>query len=101
MLKKKGKRLPNPKASNDLERVKHNLKAFLVDPKMPIEDIPEFQIASPINISDKHMELVPEAYLSTRIPEPGEIEAGMESLIRESVAYLIKAKQEGIILDQN
>jgi type I restriction-modification system DNA methylase subunit len=101
MLKKKGKRLPSPRATNDLERVKHNLRAFLVDPNISIEDIPEFQKASPIDMSDKHMELVPEAYISTRAPSTDEIESGMESLIRESVAYLIKAKQEGIFFDQN
>jgi type I restriction enzyme M protein len=97
LLKKKGKRLQNPRATNDLEKVKHYLKAFIGDPIIPIENIPESQIAAPINFSDPDLELVPEVYLEAKIPETKEIEDGMEKLIRESVAYLIKAGKEGIV----
>ncbi|MDH5482872.1 MAG: SAM-dependent methyltransferase [Candidatus Bathyarchaeota archaeon] len=94
LLKKKGKRLPNPRASNDLETIKNDLKSFLANPDVQIVNIPEFQKACPIDFSDRHLELVPEAYLDSKIPNNQEIEEGIEQLIRQSVAYMIKSKRE-------
>jgi len=39
---------------------------------------------------DKNYELVPEAYIDSKIPTHKEIEEGIEEMIRESVAFKIK-----------
>lgn len=77
------------------------MKAFLIDANTPIENIPTFQKACPINFSDKNLELVPEAYLDEKTPDVTEIEDGMEQLIRESVAYLIRTGNEEIFNGKN
>jgi type I restriction enzyme M protein len=101
LAKKKGVRLPSPKATNDFEKIKFNLKSFLMDTDTPIENIPMFQKACPINSSDKNLELVPEVYLDEKTPDVLEIENGMEQLIRESIAYLIRAGREDVFNDKN
>ncbi len=98
LMKKKGKRLPSSKIPNDFKTVKLNLKSFILDQQTKIENVPEFQKRAPIDFSDSALELVPEAYLDAKIPEAKKINNEMENLIRESVAYLIKARKEGSFL---
>lgn len=101
LTKKKGKRLPNPKVPNDLLKVKTLLRSFIHNPNITVKNIPEFQKASPIDLSDKHLELVPEVYLDSHTPDPQEIDEDMENLIRQSVAYLIKSGKESVFDDRN
>jgi len=93
-LKSKGKRLPSSRATNDLERVKDVLKAFLANPSLMVENIEEFQKACPIDFQDPHLELVPEAHLDQAPPTEESIKEEAERLIRETVAFLIKSKRE-------
>ncbi|RGO16720.1 SAM-dependent methyltransferase [Bacillus cereus] len=93
-LTKKGKRLQDDKTPNDLEKVKDLLKLFILNQNTIVKNIPEFQKASPINWDDKVLELVPEAYLDIKPPNIQETEEGMENLIRETVAYIIRSKKE-------
>ena len=101
LLKKKGRRLPNRRATNDLERIKNNLKSFILNPEIRIENIAEFHKACPIDVTDRNLELVPEAYLDSRIPDVSDIEDGVENLVRQSVAYIIKSRRENGLNDQN
>lgn len=93
-LTKKGKRLSDEKAPNDLNRIKDILKLFILNQNINIENIPEFQKASPINWDDKVLELVPEAYLDIKPPNLEETIEGMDNLVRETVAYIIRSKKE-------
>jgi hypothetical protein len=90
LLKSKGKRLPNPKASDDLKSIMATLKAFLRNQFLPIKNVDQFQKATPIDINDKHLELVPEAYLDQALPTTTQIFNDIERDIRELFAYLIK-----------
>lgn len=101
LLKKKGRRLPNPRAPNDLESIKNSLKSFIINPQIEIENIQEFKKASPIDLSDRHLELVPEAHLDSSVPTITDIEEGMENLIRQNVAYMIKSRRENALNGQN
>jgi len=94
LLKSKGKRLPSDRTTNDLERIKSTLKAFLVNPNHPIENIDELQKKSPIDFSDRHLELVPEAYLDQAPPTEDELKANCEALVRETVAFMIRSAKE-------
>jgi type I restriction-modification system DNA methylase subunit len=96
-IKSKGKRLENKKAGNDLLNIKDELKNFIQNGDISIKNIPEFQKASPIDFVDENLELIPEAYLDEHKPKIEEIQLEVEKLVRDSVAYLIKTKNEGEI----
>lgn len=91
---KKGKRLKDSCIPNDLNRIKSLLKLFILDQSIEIENIPEYQKACPIDYSDKSFELVPEAYLDIKKPTNKEIEEGMESLLRDAAAFIIRSRKE-------
>lgn len=96
---KKGRRLPNPDEPDDIEKIKPLLKFWLKNSNIAVENIPEFQKVTTVEYPavvtvNKGLELCPEAYLDEKKPDPQTIEDGMEQLIRQSVAYLIKSKRE-------
>lgn len=93
-LKVKGKRLPNAKEPDDFAKITSQMKSFVLDQSMPVKNIPEFCKSAPINFHDTALELIPEVYLDQKIPSEYEIEAGVKQLVRETVAYIIRAKKE-------
>ena len=90
MLKSKGKRLPNSKTNNDYLEIRDLVKAFLYNPSLPVTNIDRFQKACPIDFSDSLLELVPENYLDQPPPSEEEIREGIEQVIRDSVAFMIR-----------
>lgn len=91
-LKSKGKRLPNARTTDDLEDCVTTLKAFLNDPDRSVRSLPRRMIASPIDHNDKLFELVPEAYLEQESPSLDEILYGVDSVLRDSAAFLIRSR---------
>src|SRR3989344_7344210 len=65
-LKKKGKRLENPRAKNDFPKIKDLLQSFIVNQNIKVENVPEFQKSSVIDYDDENLELIPENYLNER-----------------------------------
>lgn len=100
-LKKKGKRLENSRAINDFPQIKPILQAFLNNQQMPIENIPEFQIAKPIDFEDSGLELVPEAYLDQKILSQEQIEIQIEQMMRETAAFIITSNNEACFFEDN
>lgn len=97
LLKSKGKRLPSVKASDDYSIIRSTLNRFIADPHTTIDNIEKFQKACPIDFSDPQMELIPENYLDQPMPTTDELVTGMDALLREYVAFLIRNKKEGEI----
>jgi type I restriction enzyme M protein len=93
LLKSKGKRLPNAKAENDFEKVRNLLRAYLDNPKFHAKNVNQFQKATPIDFSDRQLELVPEAYLDQAEPSPDSVFSTLETAMRDLLAYLIKIKR--------
>ena len=93
-LKSKGKRLPNSNTTNQLEDCVATLKAFLNDPDLEIPSIPRHMIARPIDFDDELFELVPEAYLEQEAPSIDEILHGVDSVLRDSAAFLIRSRTQ-------
>lgn len=93
-LKVKGKRLPSQKEANEFELITSSLRSFMLDQKTEVKCVPEFCKVAPINYADKALEYIPEVYLDQRIPKIEEIEEGMEDLVRETVAYIIRTRRE-------
>lgn len=88
------KRLPKDDVSNDLEQVKPLVKSFVNSPDIDVEDKEKFQAARPVDFDDTSLELVPEAYLPQNPPTEEELQTELESLARETAAFILKSKQE-------
>ena len=63
-------------------------------PTYPVTNIEMRQKACPIDFSDPLLELVPENYLDQSPPSMQEIQEGVEDIVRESVAFLIRTRRE-------
>jgi type I restriction-modification system DNA methylase subunit len=96
-IKIKGKRLPDNAEPNDLQSIQPILKAFVHNPQFPVQSIPEFCKANPIDYNDTQLELVPEAYLDSKPISTEQIQHSMEQMIRDTVSYLIKTGKEGAV----
>ena len=91
LLKVKGKRLASPRAKNDFPAVAPTLKAFALNQSHPVPNVLQFQKAYPIDRGDPLLELVPENYLDEAPPMAAEIAAGIEAVMRDAAAYLVRA----------
>ena len=89
-IKKKGVRKESSRIKNQFEEIKEELKMFIKDQSIIVEDVPEFKKVSLLDKEDKDCELVAESYIDSKIPSSEEIEGGIEELIREAVAFKIK-----------
>jgi len=88
--KKKGKRIRFENTENRLKEVEEELKAFLVNQNLKFGDVPEFKKICKLDREDSSVELVPEAYIDSRIPTLREIEKGIEQMVKEAIAFKIK-----------
>lgn len=88
--KKKGKRIVVENSENTLKEVEGELKGFLANQNLKLKDVPEFKKICLIDKSDIGVELVPEAYIESKIPTLEEIENGVGEMIREAIAFRIK-----------
>ena len=89
-LKSKGKRLPSRLTTNRLEDCLHTIRAFLDNPDILVASEPRFIIAAPINATDDLLELVPEAYLEQEALSPEDMLAGVDSILRDASAFLVR-----------
>lgn len=88
--KKKGKRIKVEGSENKLIEVENELKAFLINQDLKLNDVAEFKKICYLDKEDLGVELVPEAYIDSRIPSLSEIEKGIEEMIKEAIAFKIK-----------
>jgi type I restriction enzyme M protein len=98
-VKKKGKRLPNSKEPNEFNTILPYLKAFIVDQHFEVQGVPQFYKLAPIDFSDPLLELVPEAYIDSAPISNHDLQAGMEKLVRENAALIIRYAKEDIYGD--
>jgi len=73
-----------------LEEIKDELKSFIKNQGIRIKNMPEFKKVCLLDKNDINTELVPEAYIDSRIPTAKEIEEGIEEIVREAIAFKIK-----------
>jgi len=94
LLKSKGKRLPSDRTTNELYDSKDLIRTFLNNPSCSVPNIQMRQKACPIDFSDKLLELVPENYLDQAQPSMEESQRGIEQVVRDAVAFLIRFGRE-------
>lgn len=99
LLKRKRKRLPHPKATNDLESVRSLVKAFIHDSAFPVQTVDQFQRAASIDFTDDRLELVPEVYLTQARPSEESIWEALQESVRHSFAYLVKIDRASMATD--
>jgi hypothetical protein len=100
--KSKGKRLPLVASSpNDLEKIAPILRGFLADQSQQIQSQPEFLCASPIDFSDPILELVPETYLESRVPDIDLLMTRLDAQVRDVVASLVSVDLRHSALGQD
>ena len=89
---KKGKRIKNPKVSDMTLDFKDELKAFMSNQNLKFNNIPELKKICLLDKTDKTIELIPENYIDSKVPNLAEIENGVENLIKSCACYMIKHK---------
>ncbi len=89
-LKSKGKRLPSSLTTNRLEDCLPTVRAFLDNPSIHVDDQPRFMKAAPLNADDDLLELVPEVYLEQEPLSPEDILSGVDSILRDASAFLVR-----------
>jgi len=92
--KLKGKRLQDSRVANNLLEIESYLQTFLVNPSIKVKNVSQFIKACPIDFSDNLFELSPEVYLDSSEPTLDELDSGMDTLLREYVAFLIRNRKE-------
>ena len=93
-LKKKGKRLEFERAENDFPKIKDLLQTFIVNQKINIKNISEFQKAEKIDYDDENLELIPENYLDEKEINQERLEEEIEDLMRGNIAFNIKFEKK-------
>lgn len=93
-LKKKGKRLENPRAKNDYPLISPIIKQFILGHGNEVASMPAFQKLSKVDWPDKDLELVPEAYLDEPSITASEIADSVDQLMRESIAFRIQFEKQ-------
>jgi hypothetical protein len=87
----KSKRLPLPASTpNDLNVVTPTLRGFLQDPRQPVPSDPERIRSAPIDPADPIAELLPEAYVDSRVPDHDALMRRLDQQVRENVAALVE-----------
>lgn len=87
----KAKRVPrSPDAPNDLVFVTPALKAFVYDSTQDVEAVPEMVSAKPIDFADPILELAPEAYVGSRVPDLYGLMRRLDQQVRENVSAIVE-----------
>jgi hypothetical protein len=66
------------------------LRTFIGDPKSKVKSVPEFMRAAPVVFDDPLLELLPEAYLESRLIDDAELIDRLDSMLRETAASIIR-----------
>lgn len=99
-LKLKSRRLPAtelrpPRQEIDqIPLILPSLKNFLANPRSVSVNTPKLCKTAPIDFDDPLMELLPEAYLDTEEPSPADLSSAVESMVRETAAFLVRFGRE-------
>jgi type I restriction enzyme M protein len=98
MVKKK--RLPAaelrpPRLEEDqLPRVLPMLRNFLANPASYSVNEPTLCKTAPIDYDDPLLELLPEAYIDSRMPTRDDLKRAVDDMVRQTAAYLIRFRRE-------
>lgn len=96
----KSKRLPGEeqrpprKVPNDLPRILPALRNFIANPGSVKVNEPLLCKTAPIDHEDPLLELLPEVYLDSNKPSAEELSVAVDSMVRETAAFLMRFQRE-------
>jgi type I restriction enzyme M protein len=99
-LKVKSKRLPAPelrpprKELDQIPLIIDSLRSFVAAPGSATVNIPKLCKTAPIDFNDPLLELLPEAYLDTEMPSSADLSDAVDSMVRETAAFLVRFGKE-------
>lgn len=99
-LKIKSKRLPAqdlrpPRQELDqIPLVLNSLRSFVAAPGSVTVNVPKLCKTAPIDFDDPLLELLPEVYLETEMPSPTDLSNAVDSMVRETAAFLVRFGKE-------
>jgi type I restriction enzyme M protein len=99
-LKVKSKRLPASelrpprKELDQIPLVLDSLRSFIATPGSVKVNVPKLCKTAPIDFDDPLLELLPEAYLETEMPSPADLSNAVDSMVRETAAFLVRFGKE-------
>lgn len=91
-VKSKGKRLTSTKIVDEFQKIKLHLSKSILEEDFEV-NIAKFSINTPVDFSDKQLELVPEAYLDEGITSVHVTVQEVDKIVRELASYLLMSKQ--------
>ena len=99
-LKVKSKRLPASElrpARKELDQIPliiGPLQGFIAAPGSVSVNVPKLCKTAPIDFDDPLLELLPEAYLDTEMPSATDLSNAVNSMVRETAAFLVRFGKE-------
>ena len=99
-LKVKSKRLPASelrpprKELDQIPLILNSLRNFVATPSSVTVNIPKLCKTAPIDFDDPLLELLPEAYLETEMPSAADLSNAVDSMVRETAAFLVRFGKE-------
>jgi hypothetical protein len=82
---------------DDVPLILPALQQFLANPSRSSANTPMLCRVTPIDYSDPLLELLPEAYIESRIPSAADIEATIDQMARNTAAFLVRFGQENTV----
>lgn len=79
---------------NQLDTILPNLRTFVASPGSIQVNEPELCITAPVDFADPLLELIPEAYIESRVPSLAELHEAVDDLARQTVSYLVRFRKE-------
>jgi hypothetical protein len=93
-IKRKGKRLESSKELNLFAKYTDIIKKIIAGEETEVKDVPEIIGMKNLDHEDELVELVPEAYLDSRVPTTEEVQELMDKQLRETVSFMIRFKRD-------
>lgn len=88
---------PPRTVGDDIPEILPALQQFLANPKKCDLNKPMLYRTAPIDFEDPLLELLPEAYVESRMPSPEELGATIDQLARNTAAFLVRFGHEADI----
>lgn len=102
-IKVKSKRLPAsemrpPRSEPDeIPSILPSLQAFIANPGSIDVNVPQLCKTAPIDFTDPILELLPEAYIDSKVPTKDELKRAIDNLARETASFMIRYRKESIV----
>lgn len=79
---------------DDTTEILGALQSFMANPSKARTSKPMVYRSCPVDFTDPLLELLPEAYIASKVPSPKEMEATVDQMARDTAAFLVRFGRE-------